>query len=89
MYFAFLGRGLAHVDGPGCVGAVAVLQPAEIEHDHVALPNRAVAGLVMRVRAVRPGADDSEVDLRMAVLDEQTGEVGGDLGFRAALRRLR
>ena len=83
MHLAFLVRRLAHMDGARSIRAVAVLEAAEVEHDHVAVLDRAVAGLVVRVGAVRPGASYGEVDLRMAVLDEQTGQVGGDLGFLA------
>ena len=42
----------------------------------------AVAHLVVRVGAVGPGADDREVDLRVPVLAQQAGEVGGDLASR-------
>ena len=84
MDLAFLVGGFSHVDGARGVGAVAVLQAAEVEDDHVAVLDRAVAGLVVRVGAVRPGADDGEVDLRMAMVDEQGGEIGGDLGLLAA-----
>ena len=44
---------LADVDGAGGVGAVAVLEAAEVEHDHVALLDDPVAHLVVRVGAVR------------------------------------
>ena len=36
----------------------------------IAVLDRAVAGLVVGVGAVRSGAHDGEVDLRMAVLDQ-------------------
>ena len=72
---------LAHVDCPRRVGAVPVLQPAEVEHDHVALLDHARAGLVMRVRAVRPRRDDGEVDAGMAVPQQELREVGGDVGL--------
>ena len=36
-----------------------------------------------------PGADDGEVDLRVAVLAQQAGEVGGDLGLACARRTAR
>src|SRR5262249_54834248 len=38
--------GLAHVDGARGVGAVAVLEPAEVQDDHVAVLDRALARLV-------------------------------------------
>ena len=44
---------LADVDGAGGVGAVAVLEAAEVEHDHVAVLDHPVARLVVRVGAVR------------------------------------
>jgi hypothetical protein len=41
----------------------AVLEAAEVQDDHVALLDRALAHLVMRVGAVRARADDRDVDL--------------------------
>ena len=75
--------GASDVHGAGRVGPVAVLEAAEVEHDHVALLDRALAHLVMRVGAVGPGAHDGEVDLRVAVLAQQAGEIGGDLALGA------
>src|SRR6476620_7381552 len=45
------------------VRTVAVPQPPEVQHDRVAGLDHAVAGLVVRIGAVRSGADDGEVDL--------------------------
>ena len=36
-----------------------------------------------------PGADDGEVDLRVAVLAQEAGEVGGDLASRCGPRTAR
>ena len=77
---------LADVDRAGRVRAVAVLEAAEVEHDHVAVLDRPLAGLVVRVGAVRARADDGEVDLRVAVLAQQLGEIGGDLGLACGRR---
>jgi hypothetical protein len=71
------------VDGSGGVGAVAVLDAAEIHDYHVALLDPPVARLVVRVGAVRARADDGEVDLAVAVLAQQRSEIGGDLVLRA------
>ena len=49
---ALLGGRFADVDRARRVRAVAVLEAAEVEHDHVAVLDRAVAGLVVRVGAV-------------------------------------
>ena len=46
-----------------------------------------VPRLVVRIGAVRAGADDGEVDLLVAELAQQAGEVGGDLGLPAAGER--
>ena len=81
---AFVVGRLADVDGAGRVRAVAVLDPAEVEHDHVAFLDHALAELVVGVGAVRARADDGEVDLRMSVLAEEAGEIGGDLALGAA-----
>src|SRR3954452_325913 len=78
---ALLRGRLADVDRARRVGAVAVLEPAEVEHDHVTRLDPPVARLVMRVGAVRARADDGEVDLAVAVLEEQRREIGGDLGL--------
>ena len=77
---------LADVDRARGVRAVAVLEAAEVEDDHVAVLDHPLAGLVVRVGAVGSGADDGEVDLRVAVLAQQRGEVGGDVGLRAGRR---
>jgi hypothetical protein len=58
--------------------------PPKVEHDHVAFFDRSLAHLVMRVGAVRTGADDREVDLRMSVLAQEAGEIGSDLALAAA-----
>ena len=68
----------------GGVRAVAVHQAAEVEDDRVAVLDDPVAGLVVRVGAVRAGADDGEVDLLVPELAQQAGEVGGDLGLLPA-----
>ncbi len=72
------------MDRAGGVGAVAVLQTAEVEDDHVAALDDAVAHLVVRVGAVRSGGDDGEVDLGVTEAAEQVGEVGGDVGLVAS-----
>lgn len=76
--------GFADVDRAGGVGAVAVLEAAEVEHDHVAPLDGAVTGLVVRVGAVRSGADHGEVDLGVPELGEQPGQIGGHVGLLAA-----
>ena len=81
---AFLVGRVADVDGARGVGAVAVHEPAEVQHDHVAVLDHPLPRLVVRVGPVGPGADDGEVDLRVAVVDEQAGEVGGDVCLPAA-----
>ena len=86
VHLALLVGGLADVDRAARVGAVAVLEAAEVEDDHVALLDRPVARLVVRVGAVRPRADDGEVDLRVAVREEQRGQVGRHLVLGAARR---
>jgi hypothetical protein len=43
-----------------------------------------LAGLVMRGRAVRPGGDDDEVHLIVALVDDGGGDVTADLGLGAA-----
>jgi hypothetical protein len=53
-HLALLGDGRAHVNGAGRVGAVAIVEAAEVEHDHVAFLDRPLACLVMRVRAGGP-----------------------------------
>ena len=78
---------LADVDGAGRVRAVAVLDAAEVEDDHVAFLDHTLVELVVGVGAVRARADDGEVDLRMPVVAEEAGEVGGDLAL-AATREL-
>ena len=72
------------MDGAGGVRAVAVLDAAEVEDDHVAFLDRPLAHLVMRVGAVRARADDGEVHLRVPVVAEEAREVGGDLALAAA-----
>ncbi len=62
---------------------VAVLDAAEVQHDHVAFLDHTLAELVMGVGAVRARADDGEVDLRMSVLTEEAGEISGDLALGA------
>ena len=81
VHLALLVGRLADVHGAGRVGAVAVLDAAEVQHDHVAVLDHPLADLVVRVGAVGARADDGEVDLRVAVLAQQRGEVGGDLGL--------
>jgi hypothetical protein len=68
VHLALLVRRLADVDGPRRVRAVAVPEAAEVEHDHVAVLDLALAELVVRAGAVRARADDGEVDLRVSVL---------------------
>src|SRR5690606_24389032 len=80
---ALLVGGLPDVHGAGGVGAVAVLQAAEVEDDHVAVGDDAVAGLVVRVGAVGAGGDDGEVHAGVPVPQQQRGEVGGDVGLPA------
>src|SRR5690606_33967200 len=72
------------VHGAGGVGAVAVLQAAEVEDDHVAVGDDAVAGLVLWAGAVGAVGDDGEVHAGVPVPLQQHGEVGGDVGLPAA-----
>ena len=81
---AFLVGRFSYVHGAGDVRAVAVLDAAEVHHDHVPVLDHPLADLVMRVGAVGARADDREVDLRVAVLSEQPSQVGADLGFAPA-----
>src|SRR4249919_3295040 len=53
VHLSLLRGRLADVDGARRVRAVPVLGAAEVEHDHVALLDDAIALLVVRVRAVR------------------------------------
>ena len=53
VHLALLVGGLADMDRAARVGAVAVLEPTEVEDDHVALLDRPIARLVVRVGAVR------------------------------------
>src|SRR6185312_9256409 len=75
---------LADVDGAGRVRPVAVLRAAEVQDDHVALLDDAVALLVVGVRAVRAGGDDGELGPLVSVCDEEACELGGDLGLGPA-----
>lgn len=59
----FVVAGFADVDRARGVGAVAVLEAAEVEDDHVAPLDDAVADLVVRVGSVGARGDDREVDL--------------------------
>src|SRR5207342_3593278 len=70
---------LADVDGARRVRAVPVLGAAEVEHDHVALLDDAIALLVVRVRAVRARGDDRELDRGVAVRLQELGQLSGDL----------
>ena len=81
---ALLGGRLADVDGAGDVGGVAALDAAEVEHDHVALLDLSTRDLVVGVGAVRPGPHQRELDLGVAVLAQQVGEVGSDVELAAA-----
>src|SRR6185436_2689417 len=60
VHLALLVGRLADVHAARGVRAVAVLQPAEVEDDHVAVLDPAVTRLVVRVGAVRARADDRE-----------------------------
>jgi hypothetical protein len=62
VHLALLVGRLADVHGAGRVRAVAVLDAAEVEHDHVAVLDHALAHLVVGVGAVGPRADDRELD---------------------------
>ena len=84
VHLADLGGRLADADGAAGVRAVAVHQAAEVEDDRVARLDRPVAGLVVRVGAVRAGADDGEVDLLVPELAQQPRQVGGDVGLLPA-----
>src|SRR3954462_14085731 len=75
VHLAFLVRRLADVDGAGDVRPVAVAQPAQVEHDHVAHPDHPLAHVVVRVGAVGAGADDRELHARMPVPLEPGGEL--------------
>jgi hypothetical protein len=56
---------------------------AQVEHDHVAVLDDALADLVVRVCAVGPGAHDGEVHLRVTELAQQVREVGRHFGLPA------
>ncbi len=57
---------------------------ADIDDDDVTGLQFAIRILVMRVCAVRSGADDDERHLRMPFGDNGFGDVGGDVGLGAA-----
>ena len=84
VHVALLVGRLAHVHRARRVRAVTVHDPAEVEDDHVALLDHARSELVVRVGAVRPRADEGELDLRVAVCLQGVGEVRRDLGLLPA-----
>jgi hypothetical protein len=69
------------------VRRVAVLDPAEVEDDHVALQQHALSELVVRVGAVRPGADERELDSGVPVGLQCVRKVGRHIGLLAAGKR--
>ena len=85
MHLPLLLGGLADVHGPRRVRAVSVLEPAEVEHHHVAVLDHPVADLVVRVGAVGPGPDDGEVHL-VPELPRQVGQVAHPPRSRCARR---
>ena len=84
-------RRLADADGAAGVGAVAVHQAAEVEHHAVADLDHPVAGLVVRVGAVRARADDGEVDLLVpeAGAAGRRGRAATSVSLRPANRTFR
>ena len=74
--------GLTHMDRPRDVGAIPTHTAAEIEHDRVAFSDTAVAGFVMRRRAIRSRSDDRESHLIVAFRSQEVRQVRSDFALR-------
>ena len=80
-----LGVGLADAVRTGGVGVVTgFVGAADVDDDDVAGAQFTVGALVVRVGAMRPGADDDECDLRMSFGDNGLRDVGGHVGLGTA-----
>ena len=61
-----------------------MLEPAEVEHHHVALLDHAFAHLVMRVGPVGTRADHGEIDLGVPETAQESRQVGADVDLASA-----
>ena len=75
--------GRPDVHRPRDVGSIAAASAAEVEDDRVTLHDAAIAGLMMRRRAVRTGRDDRESDFLVSLVTQQARELRTDLALRA------
>ena len=76
-------RATGHPEGPRGVGAVALEDAADVEHDGIAGADPSIAGIVVRGGRVGAGGDDGEGGFVMTRVEEPLVDLSGDLRLAA------